>query len=65
MVRNCSAWPNWIGTTLPSITTAAAELLVPKSMPSFMLGAGAVVGGRALCGNGTADARAAGNGRLH
>ncbi|CCF66619.1 hypothetical protein XAPC_308 [Xanthomonas citri pv. punicae str. LMG 859] len=36
VVRNCKASPKRTGTTCPSTIAAAAELLVPKSMPSFM-----------------------------
>ncbi|MCW0465910.1 hypothetical protein NB705_002983 [Xanthomonas sacchari] len=48
VVRNCCCAPNSIGTTRPSITAAAAELLVPKSIPRRMTVPGA--GGAAHCG---------------
>src|SRR5690606_10474181 len=36
VVRNCSASPKRMGTEVPSIWAAAAQLLVPKSIPRFI-----------------------------
>ena len=48
LVRNCSASPKRIGSSVPSCTMAAAELLVPKSMPRRMGSSGGDQGPRTL-----------------